>query len=85
MIEINYFMTILFPLIFFIRVFEKICSNLGFKKKTVALGKTPIIICKILIFILYLETKLYKKINFPFGLWLFALAIPKSVKELSNE
>lgn len=84
-IQINYFMTILFPLIFFIRVFEKIFSNLGVKKKTVALGKMPIIISKICIFILHLETKLYKKINFPFGLWLFVLAIPNSVKELGNE
>ena len=76
-ISINYFMTILFPLIFLIRFFEKIFSKLGYKKKSITLGKTPSIVSKILIFILHLETKLYKKIKFPFGLWLFALAIPK--------
>jgi trans-aconitate methyltransferase len=79
-LSINYFMTILFPLIFLIRVLEKIASKLGYKKKGIALGKTPKILSKVLIFILHLETKLYKKISFPFGLWLFALAIPKKHK-----
>jgi len=73
----SYFMSILFPLALLARVKEKLMTGLGKKSTTVELGALPPILSIPFETTLKTEAILSRKLRFPLGLWLFALAIKK--------
>jgi len=73
-LEINYFMFFLFPLVLFMRMKDKLMAKLGKKITSVDIGDIPPILSVPFAMTLGIEAFLSRKIRFPIGLWLFALA-----------
>jgi len=73
-LHMSYFMFFLFPLVLFSRMREKILARLGIKKTTVEIGDCPTILSVPFAATLRVEAFLARKIRFPIGLWLFAVA-----------
>lgn len=73
-LQMSYFMFFLFPFVLFARMKEKIMAKLGKKKTDVEIGDLPPILSVPFSATLRVEAFLSRKIRFPIGLWLFAIA-----------
>lgn len=70
--RITYINTFLFPLIAFLRLMKRLTKFKNLPRSD--LKPTPMLLNKILIFILTMESKLLKIIDFPFGLSILCIA-----------
>ena len=73
-LHMSYFMFVLFPLALFARLKDKLMAKLGRKRTTVEIGDFPPILSVPFATTLRVEAFLSRKVRFPIGLWLFALA-----------
>jgi hypothetical protein len=84
-INMNYFMFILFPLVLLERGTDQIMKLLGRKRTKVNIGdKINPFIGNFLTRTLALEARLSNILSFPIGLWLFALIRPGSSQDSSG-
>jgi len=81
---ISYFMSLLFPLALLARMKDRLMAGLGKKITTVELGALPPILSVPFETTLRAEALLSRKLRFPVGLWLFALAVPLTTKIAKN-
>jgi SAM-dependent methyltransferase len=72
--EMSYFMFLLFPLALLARMKDRFMAMLGRKRATVELGDLPHYLGTLFSLTLRIEALVSKKMRFPVGLWLFALA-----------
>lgn len=72
--KVNYYMFFLFAAALLSRTKGQALNLFGYKQSAVSLGNVPPSIGKILSGTLELEARLGNHINFPIGLWLFAMA-----------
>jgi SAM-dependent methyltransferase len=84
-IHMSYFMFFLFPLVLFARAKDKLMSMFGHKSTSIDVGDVPAILSMPFASTLRLEALLSRKIRFPIGLWLFALAESNDGQRSSNE
>lgn len=73
-LQMSHFMFFLFPFVLFARMRDKIMAKLGKKSTTVEIGDFPPILSVPFATTLRIEAFLSRKVRFPIGLWLFALA-----------
>ena len=72
--HMTYFMFFLFPFALFARIRDRLMAKFGKKRTTVEVGDFPPILSVPFATILKVEAILSRKIKFPIGLWLFAIA-----------
>jgi SAM-dependent methyltransferase len=73
-LQMSYHMFFLFPFVLFARTRDKFMAKLGKKRTSVEIGDFPPIISVPFVATLRIEAFLSRKVGFPIGLWLFALA-----------
>ena len=77
-VDMNYFMFLLFPLVLLERLMDKILTLTGRQRDKVNLGILPPALNQLFMRVLQLEARAGKVLRFPIGLWLFALAKKQS-------
>lgn len=73
-LHMSYFMFFLFPLALLARLREKCMARLGRQSAAIDLGDCPALLSAPLASTLRVEAFLSRRVRFPIGLWLFALA-----------
>ncbi len=73
-LRMSYFLSFLFPLALFARMKDRLMAGFGRKRSMVEIGDIPPIVAVPLAATLKIEALLSRKVRFPIGLWLFALA-----------
>jgi hypothetical protein len=73
-LHMSYFMFFLFPFALFARMRDQFMTKLGRTRTSVEVGDFPTILSVPLAIMLKVEAFLSRKIKFPIGLWLFAIA-----------
>jgi len=77
-LHMSYFMFFLFPFVLLARLRDEFMAKLGKKRTSVEIGDFPPIISMPFAASLRIEALLSRKVRFPIGLWLFALAEDQS-------
>ena len=81
-VYVNYFMSLLFPIVMFSRIKEIFLSFFGKKRESIDMGEVPSWLNHVLAFLVGMEANISRYVSFPIGLWLFALARHKDVSKL---